>query len=288
MDKQIQESMKVEIEYEITVGSRSELDYDNPEYYLYGTNTDNPILLRATYLFDYLGGAQITSDGEEKNPWTTEIIKEGEKYLKIVKADSKSTVPTLTDMAIQDIYENAGADLNKANQYIENNYYTDNNLEEKGFRKDEAIERLKKIYKQWIDNEYKTYDGNINTLRDIKLHNKEIIQGHPEDNILVNESYKSGEIRTEKLKASKLISVGEGLSLTNDVELATVAVDKTQKTGASVDFKNSPLYDIAEYATLSPAQGENRDYFGMTMVAISILTLLGSGIILIKRFIKNR
>ena len=142
-----------------------------------------------------------------------------------------------------------------------------------------------KVYEHWLNT---GYTGNINDLRKTKLNNKEIIQGDPDDNVLVNAPYESGDIRTERLKASKLINVGEELNLTNDVELATVTLDVKQKTGASVNYKNSPLYDIAEYATLSPAQGENRDYFGMTMVAISILTLLGSGIILIKRFIKNR
>ena len=285
MDKQLQESMKVEIEYEITVGSMSEKDFDDPNYYLYGNSRKNPIKLRATFLYDYLGGSQITSDSKEENAWVTEYTEEGKKYLRIDPVDSNKTIPTLADKAIKDIYTNSTAKNEDYKTYINNNYYLDNNLDEKGFNTQDARDTLIKVYEHWLNT---GYTGNINDLRKTKLNNKEIIQGDPDDNVLVNAPYESGDIRTERLKASKLINVGEELNLTNDVELATVTLDVKQKTGASVNYKNSPLYDIAEYATLSPAQGENRDYFGMTMVAISILTLLGSGIILIKRFIKNR
>ena len=301
MDKQLQESMKVEIEYEITVGNKSEKDYDDPYYYLYGIADGEQVKLRATYLYDYLGGSQITSDSKEENAWKTDYDP---TYIKINDSgDSSKLSKTLTEQAIEEIYnslEKAGKDaknLNIVNQYIDDNYYTENDLDDHGFNSQDAKDTLKEIYKEWVTGESyngKKHDGvlyngdNANVMRTIKLTNREIIQGIETINELVKAPYESGEVRTERLKASKLINVGEELDLINDVELATVAVDVKQKTGAKVNYKNSPLFDRAEYATLSPAQGENRDYFGMTMVAISILTLLGSGIILIKRFIKNR
>ena len=301
MDKQLQESMKVEIEYEITVGNKSEKDYDDPYYYLYGIADGEQVKLRATYLYDYLGGSQITSDSKEENAWKTDY---NPTYIKINDpGDSSKLRKTLTEQAIEEIYtslKKAGKDatnLNIVNQYIDENYYTENDLDDHGFNSQDAKDTLKEIYKEWVTGESyngKKHDGvlyngdNANVMRTIKLTNREIIQGIETINELVKDPYESGDVRTERLKASKLINVGEELDLINDVELATVAVDVKQKTGAKVNYKNSPLFDRAEYATLSPAQGENRDYFGMTMVAISILTLLGSGIILIKRFIKNR
>ena len=97
------------------------------------------------------------------------------------------------------------------------------------------------------------------------------------------------DVRLEQLlKASKEIANGDEIQFNNDIEIAKIAVDVQQKTGAQADFKASPLYDTAEYVTISPATGENKDYVGWTIVAIGILTTLASGVILVKRFVSKK
>ena len=157
----------------------------------------------------------------------------------------------------------------------------------------EAKETLANIYTKlmddWDNSEYKNEtELTVKRIRSLKLKNREVVQGDTNTNTLVKDYYGSTETRVGKIKISKIISNGEDIDLNNDIEIASVAVDTTQKTGANADPTYAPLYDRAEYVTVSPAQGEDKDYVGKAIVGIGILTVLASGIILIKRYVSSK
>jgi len=301
IDKNIEQAMKVETEYDIIVSGLSELDYDDVAYYLYGIVPEDgtPLQLRATNLYDYSGGATITSDSAEENNWQT--AKTDDNYLKIPNSSDNSNA-TVTEQLLIDIFNYKPDGINKVGKQnnpsvveealekmnIFSNYQAlDNSLSSSGARKS-----LAKIYTEFIDEwdssaKY-TYRDEISVelIRALKLENREIVQCNPE-NILVKEPYDSTEVRIGTIKTSKIIANGDDIKIENDVEIASVAVDSSQKTGANADPTYAPLYDRAEYVTVTPAQGEDKDYIGKAIVGIGILTVLASGIILVKRFINK-
>ncbi len=306
IDKNLQQSMKVEVEYEVEVSGLSELDYDYVGYYLYAIPKDGTELkLKATNLYDYVGGATITTDSKDEYRWQSAELTD--EYLKVPTVGEINNA-TATEKLIMDIFnyepEHApiggtpyfGKQTNKEkvlNIIDEMVIYNDiDTLNDKVTAK-EAKETLANIYTKlmndWDNSEYKNEtELTVKRIRSLKLKNREVVQGDPNTNTLVKDYYGSTETRVGKIKISKIISNGEDIDLNNDIEIASVAVDTTQKTGANADPTYAPLYDRAEYVTVSPAQGEDKDYVGKAIVGIGILTVLASGIILIKRYVSSK
>ena len=306
IDKNLQQSMKVEVEYEVEVSGLSELDYDYVGYYLYAIPKDGTELkLKATNLYDYVGGATITTDSKDEDRWQSAELTD--EYLKVPTVGEINNA-TATEKLIMDIFNYApehasiggtpyfGKQTNKEkvlNIIDEMGIYNDiDTLNDKVTAK-EAKETLANIYTKlmndWDNSEYKNEtELTVKRIRSLKLKNREVVQGDPNTNTLVKDYYGSTETRVGKIKISKIISNGEDIDLNNDIEIASVAVDTTQKTGANADPTYAPLYDRAEYVTVSPAQGEDKDYVGKAIVGIGILTVLASGIILIKRYVSSK
>ena len=306
IDKNLQQSMKVEVEYEVEVSGLSELDYDYVGYYLYAIPKDGTELkLKATNLYDYVGGATITTDSKDEDRWQSAELTD--EYLKVPTVGEINNA-TATEKLIMDIFKYApehapiggtsyfGKQTNKEkvlNIIDEMGIYNDiDTLNDKVTAK-EAKETLANIYTKlmndWDNSEYKNEtELTVKRIRSLKLKNREVVQGDPNTNTLVKDYYGSTETRVGKIKISKIISNGEDIDLNNDIEIASVAVDTTQKTGANADPTYAPLYDRAEYVTVSPAQGEDKGYVGKAIVGIGILTVLASGIILIKRYVSSK
>lgn len=294
IDKNMQQAMKVEVEYEIKVSALSELDYDYVGYYLYGIKKDGTELkLRADNLYDYAGGATITTDSKEEDNWmASDITNDG--YLKVI-ANKEPDSQTVTEQLIMDVYNKVGQiyDEKVIIQALEEmNMFADYQALDDTMNSADARKVFAEIYvdlmNNWTkDEKYKNYpDLSVEIIRALKLKNREIVQCNP-TNILVANPYESKETRTGTIKVSKIIANGDEIKLDNDIEIASVAVDTNQKTGANADPTYAPLYDRAEYVTVTPAQGEDRDYIGKAIVGIGILTVLASGIILIKRHLNK-
>ncbi len=290
IDKDIEQAMKVETEYDITVSALSELDYDSLRYYLFGLAEEGKQLkLKATNLYDYSGGATITSDSAAEDNW--QAATTGDKYLKVPDGDLEQE--TATEKLIMSIYEKVGNNKNEEEIVAaleEMNLFSNYEAFGNALSSKEARKCIAKIYKEfiqeWEKSKYKNNALSTKVIRAIKLENKEIVQCNP-DNTLVKDPYNAGESRVGTIKTSKIIANGDEIKIDNDVEIASVAVDTDQKTGANADPTYAPLYDSAEYVTVTPAQGEDKDYIGKAIVGIGILTVLASGIILVKRFINK-
>lgn len=302
IDKNLQQSMKVEVEYEVAVSGLSELDYDYVGYYLYAIPKDGTELkLKATNLYDYVGGATITTDSKDEDRWQSAELTD--EYLKVPTVGEINSV-TATEKLIMDIFNYVPSwdtqkvgKQNKKEEVIkvidEMGLYNNVDTLTNTITAKEAKETLAKIYTKliddWDNSEYENQNElNEKIIRALKLKNREVVQGDPNTNTLVKDYYESTETRVGKIKISKIISNGENIDLNNDIEIASVAVDTTQKTGANADPTYAPLYDRAEYVTVSPAQGEDKDYVGKAIVGIGILTVLASGIILIKRYVSSK
>lgn len=282
IDKGIEESMNLEVEYEISVASASEIDYSSKEYYLMGTgrSDENKVKLTAEGLCDYAGGAVLMSD---QNNWesidTTNNSSENSimQFIQIAN-NSSDMISTATEEEFINMVKSKGRKLTKdeISNYIKSKFdsYTQ--------RQQETIVNIFDNWQEHISNAESLLE-----LRKTKLDGRTIIRG-TESNTLTKDPYVAGEpARTETIKLSKQLSPGENVDINNDVEIAKVTLSKTVKTARRVDMSAAPLYDRAEYVTVTPATGENRDYIGWTIVAIGILTVLGSGIVLIKRMLKK-
>ncbi|MBR0490792.1 MAG: hypothetical protein IJJ82_01945 [Clostridia bacterium] len=302
IDKNLLQSMKVEVEYEVAVSGLSELDYDYVGYYLYAIPKDGTELkLKATNLYDYVGGATITTDSKDEDRWQSAELTD--EYLKVPTVGEINSV-TATEKLIMDIFNYVPSwdtqkvgKQNSEKEVIkvidEMGLYDNVDTLTNTITAKEAKETLAKIYTKliddWDNSEYENQNElNEKIIRALKLKNREVVQGDPNTNTLVKDYYESTETRVGKIKISKIISNGENIDLNNDIEIASVAVDTTQKTGANADPTYAPLYDRAEYVTVSPAQGEDKDYVGKAIVGIGILTVLASGIILIKRYVSSK
>ena len=147
-------------------------------------------------------------------------------------------------------------------------------------------EHYNQLFVKWATEITDPTGINAINIRKYKLADKIVLKGTGE-NSLTNLPYGAGETRTERMKVSKLLANGDDIQFNNEVEIATVSVNKDVRTARRVNTKDAPLYDVGEYLTITPATGENRDYFGLIIAIIGILTVFASGIILLKRFMKK-
>ena len=82
MDNELIEGATIELTYKITVKNTGEKDYMSKEYYLYGTNKNDPVKLKPTQILDYVNGNvnlgqlangnnKIEKNGTQQNVTTT-------------------------------------------------------------------------------------------------------------------------------------------------------------------------------------------------------------------------
>ena len=149
---------------------------------------------------------------------------------------------------------------------------------------------MKKLYEDW--SEVKETNGsetrNAKLIRSEKLNDKNIVVAIKDQNNLIAHPYVPGEENSVKLKSGQIIGTGDDIYFDNDIEIAKVEYEKNIRTARRPDITLAPLYDRAEWVSISPATGEDKDYVGIVIVAIGNLTMLACGIILIKRRLNHK
>ena len=80
-----------------------------------------------------------------------------------------------------------------------------------------------------------------------------------------------------------MITTTGDIRFDNAVETANVI--RNGKTGRIVNVENSNFYDKAEWITITPPTGEDRDYTPIIIAGVSAIALLGVGIVLIKKIV---
>ena len=81
------------------------------------------------------------------------------------------------------------------------------------------------------------------------------------------------------LTASKILGGNDEVDLNNEVEITKIVKDSTRK----ITPFESVVKAKAESTTVTPPTGENRSYIIPVIISISVLIVLGAGIILIKK-----
>ena len=247
MESELIQGSQLNLKYDMSIDNKSEIDYITDDYYLYGIEPE----------------AQ-----EEKD----------EKVAKI--------------------------ELDVVYDYIDSEFMLNN--EENG------------DWTEISENEYNTVENTTNTILTIQeLWNREYIitDGKPEKNdsvdygqlgdwineaktsrkeyfkdkaILVTTSFqgelKPGEstidsIGVVNLTASKLLGGNDEIDLNNEVEITKIVKDSTRK----ITPAESVVKAKAESTTVTSPTGENRSYIIPVIISISVLIVLGAGIILIKK-----
>ena len=253
IDSELIQGLTIEIGYEIEVKNNSEVDYDSLNYYKYGFKEGDIISITPAGVYDYLDKSMVMDKENEKNSeWTV-----------IEQIDYENTIKD---------YETGKTTIENYFSYIKNLKMQDENG--KGNTVD--ITGYTSSYEEYYSeiNEWSTEA--IKKAREKRLADKTILYNkHLEDEL------EPGKSNTASLYATKVLANSDEIDLNNDIEI--IQVKRTTKTGRKVTPINSILYDKGETVTVTPATGENRNYTTIILLAISLFTILGTGIVFIKK-----
>ena len=90
---------------------------------------------------------------------------------------------------------------------------------------------------------------------------------------------KAGESKEIKYYGETALSSGKDISFENSAEV--VDVQKTVNSGRSINLQHSNFYDRAEWVTITPPTGEDRNYTPIIITSIVMLAILGTGVVII-------
>lgn len=252
MDNDLITGSTAEVGYKISVKNNSELDYDSKDYYLYGTPNGDKIKLKATGVYDYIGGS--LSDAE-KNETTWETKK--------VDDPDVTSTETLADGYFKSMYQQIVASNGEVTE-IES-------WEKVGATK------VAKVFSSWAETVTTT------NFKTAKLADK-VVLDYISDQL--NKELAPGEDVSADIYTNKNLAATGEISLENEAEIKDVTV--VQRPGQKIDPSKSQLVDEAERVTVTPPTGENRDYTTVIIISISALAVLGLGIVIIKKTLLNK
>lgn len=253
--------IEVETQYEVKVINNSEVDYyykgtesnKLTHYYYYGVvdeNTDGLITMTPEDVYDYLNeGYQVnTIDNPEVKVITTDLTgtkEEATKTTVLEKAYEKHTEK-------KDMY---------GNTIDENIYKTERGI-------------IEKIFEEWTAKE------SITNIKQKKIDKTKVIKLES----LLHE-YNPGASDSVGLTATSTIAATiDEVNLSNEAEITDV---KENSYRTSTPHKSYVTYgDAAQRITITPPTGENRDKtptYILTISAIVVLIVIGTGIIVIKK-----
>ena len=241
-----------QVGYKVAIRNTSEQDYDSKDYYLYGTDKDDSkvVTLKAVGIYDYLGGLQASVD--LNNDW------------KVLQLDEAKT-ETITQLMSERMENTASSAL-----WYENN-------KEQGTTKlvqETFSSNLQEIITDYVEDKQSTVKEFKNLIKENK-----IISKLKEDEI----ELKAGESKEFKYYGESTLSTTKDIRFENDVEIADVI--KSKNTGRSVVSEYSNLYNRAEWITITPPTGENKDYTSIIIISIASIAILGAGILVIKKVV---
>ena len=253
VDTELMSASTVQIEYTITVANNSELDYDSERYYKYGIKEGNKVVVKPEGVYDYLDKEMaLDSDKEaENNGWVTITTAE---YTNII-----NTEPTIVD------------------EYISR--YSSISEDSNGYKI--AISGFNKLIEEYSEEITETTKSTLSKLRQKMAADKTILY-----NANLEKELEAGESNSVKLYTSKKLAASDEIDLNNNVEITKVK--RNTETGRKVTPRTSKLLDYAEEVVITPPTGENQDYVLPIVLGVSLLIILGAGIILIKKKVLNK
>lgn len=253
VDKDITTGMIAKLKYAITVSNDSEKDYDDENYYKYGTIDESKAVkmkLKAENVYDICSGAALLAEDKvNTNTWTT-----------VGKDEFKNSPKTMTE------------------NYFTENLITDEDGNITGGNWEESSVISKEILNEWMENITST-----KTVRSVRIPQNAVIMKYASEDGKLLREMEPGESETAEIVTSKELSNGDNIRFDNDVEITNIKYSTNQKTGRKPSANTSRTYDRAEWTTITPATGEDRDYTWIIITAVSAIAVLGAGIIIIKK-----
>lgn len=243
-----------QVGYKVVITNTSEQDYDSKDYYLYGTDKDNNklVILKAEGIYDYLGGLETSVD--LNNDW--KVLQNG---------SDETKVETVTQLMAERM-ENT---ISSALWYESNKETGTTKLVQETFSNS-----VQEIIKEYVEDKQSTVKEFKNLIKENK-----VISKLAENAI----ELKAGESKEFKYYGETTLSTGKDIRFENDVEIANVTKNKNR--GRSVVLEHSNLYDRAEWVTITPPTGENKDYTSIIIISIASIAILGAGILVIKKVV---
>lgn len=256
IDDDILNNTTVQIEYTIKVTNNSELDYNTEDYYIYGVHGKNDeaneVVLTPTGVYDYLD-KKMALDPDNKGNW--EVVSSDE-YL---NKTNDVTEPII-------------------DEYMINSVSTYNNPDGSKIEIRDFISYVKEYYEvieEWEHSVFKEFRKNMAMDRTI-LRNSNL-----------EESLQAGKSNEAKLYTStKLAATADNINFNNSVEITKVENNTTK--GRKITPRTSKLFEPGEEVIITPPQGKDHDYVLPIALGISLLAILGAGVILIKKKVLNK
>lgn len=254
LDSDLLNNATVEIEYTITVANNSELDYDSERYYKYGIKDGNKVVVKPVGVYDYLDKEMALNPdkADENAKWT--------KVEPTVYTNTITNNPTILDEYL----------IPYGSTYFDE---MGNKIEISGF-KSCVEEYLGETIEEWTTPVLTTFRQKMVADKTI-LHNEEL-EGELE----------AGDKKEVKLYTSTKLSASGEIDLNNSAEITKV--ERNTTTGRKVTPRTSKLFDSGEQVVVTPPTGENHDYVLPIALGVSVLVILGAGVILIKKKVLNK
>ena len=250
-DPEIIQGATLQLEYIISVKNNSEVDYATEEYYKYGTNKTNIVKIIPEGVYDYLDKELSLDSQNDNSKWEiTETISN--------KTNSVEMTP-LEKYAYEYYYSYKTTENKPDGQVL--------NITGSGYESFE--EEYKELIETWSEE-------NVTIGRQRRLQDKTII-----NSLDLEQELEPNEERVSTLYASKVLGNIEEVYLTNDTEITKVT--RTTDTGREVTPIASKLSDGSEVIEITGNEGENQNYLPYIIIGLIATTILGVGIVLIKK-----
>ena len=239
--------------YKIKLVNTSDKDYASKDYYLYGiTDESKAIALKATGIYDYLKG--LNAEVSSNNNW--EVLD---------KTSPEAKVDTITQVVAEKMVSNKAM-----NGWFKYDTETGETLYVEEVSGDKTTERVIEFVVEEQQSETKEFK---NLIRDNSVIAKFTENGKSEIEL------KAGESKEIKYYGETALSSGKDISFENSAEV--VDVQKTVNSGRSINLQHSNFYDRAEWVTITPPTGEDRNYTPIIITSIAMLAILGTGVVII-------
>ena len=257
IDNELIQGSTLEVTYDITVKNDSEYDYANENFYQYGSSSEdksNPVKITPTVVNDYLD-EEFAYDESSNSDWT--IVSESRSE------NNSQTTETITTPAGD--WEQVGEPI--------------------------TTEDGSTVTK------YKKHLGSTETTTQGVTGYKYTIQSKKRENLsgetileLKDAASKIGELEAGqasqpiKLTTSKVLANSDEITLENKAEITEIQTTN----GRQPNMSSTLLYDEAETIIVTPNTGENQNYIIPIVLVMSVLAILGVGVVVIKKKVMTK
>lgn len=270
IDNEIIQGSTAQIGYKITVANNGEVDYADENFYKYGeipANDEGIIKIKPTNIYDYLDNdmkidEDVTNSNTQSTKWTYKTTSEVEK----------SEIPTLMEQYFM--------------SSITSETKEDGTVIVKGLEK-VSSETMKKLFEQWLEEVDMTEEVEttsiLTKIRALKLNDRQVLE------IEGKELSPKDAPLEYNLYSTSLLSNSDEIRLDNETEITDVDIVKNKNgsyekiPGRNISVEASNLYHKAEWVSVTPPTGENKDFIMILIISISAAIIIGTGIVFIKK-----